>query len=534
MTPLTELFIWALGLCVGSFLNVVIYRLPAGLSVAAPRWSFCPACRAVIRWYDNIPILSWLALRGRCRACRLPIAPQYPLVEALTGLVFLLVYHLLFIDQTRHGITALLPRDLPLLLAWLTLAAAMVACSAMDIATYTVDVRLTELAAAAGVLLSALWPRGPILAEQAASPAAAGGAAAFVVSLVMLWWSVWRAGAPCGAAPVDDSSHDDDLASRRAVAPVAGAAPPRWPIVLGMVALVLCSAGIIGHSAALVPTLDRWFLPAAAITMLFLVTALAGSRQRAVDVEVADAIQREQPVARYVILGELLWLTPMILAGAGVTYLAMHAPAFANGWRHAMSWSPGGGLHPLAGASLAMHGAMIGAAAGWLLRIVFTLILGREAFGLGDVYILAAIGAAAGWDIAVIGLLLSTGIAMLGLIVGLATKSTAVIPFGPWLSLGFLAALWLDRPLHRLFADYADNLHYAWSHRPDIVSIVGGLLLVGGVGAMMLARVVRGALERGAPPPEQNLTPAPPDPAGAAPGTEPALPSPQDEPTVSA
>lgn len=528
MTPVIELFVWTLGLCVGSFLNVVIYRLPAGLSVAEPRWSFCPQCGTPIRWFDNIPILGWLVLRGRCRTCRAFISPQYPLVEALTGLAFVLLYHLLFVDQARAGVSANLPRDLPLLLAWLTLAAALVACSAMDIATYTVDVRLTELAAGAGVLLGALWPRGPIAAIEASSPYVAGAAAAFLVSLVMLWWSVWRPGAAHGADGPEATVADEPPSAADEPQPCAGTPARRWPTVLAVLALLLCALGLIGHSAALLPPLDRWLLPAAAITLMFLLTALAGSRQREADADVADAIQREQPIARYVILSELLWLAPMIVTGTMVVLLALYVPTVEGAWRRAASWSPGGGFFPLAGAPLAMFGAVIGAAAGWLLRIVFTLILGREAFGLGDIYILAAIGAAAGWDIAVIGLLLSTGIAMLGLVVGLATKSAAVIPFGPWLSLGCITALWLDGPLHRIFAEYADNLHYAWRHRPDIVSIAGGLLLVGGVGAMTLARVVRAALERAAsgPPPDDPHAPPPP---GAAPP-----PSPQDEPTVSA
>lgn len=80
----------ALGLVVGSFLNVVIHRLPRGESLSFPP-SHCPRCGAAIRWYDNVPLLSYLLLRGRCRDCRGPISPRYPLVEAATGLLFLAV-----------------------------------------------------------------------------------------------------------------------------------------------------------------------------------------------------------------------------------------------------------------------------------------------------------------------------------------------------------------------------------------------------------------------------------------------------------
>ncbi len=72
------------GLIVGSFLNVCIVRLPANLSVVRPR-SRCPRCEQPIAWYDNVPVLSWLALRGKCRGCGLPISPMYPGVELLTA-----------------------------------------------------------------------------------------------------------------------------------------------------------------------------------------------------------------------------------------------------------------------------------------------------------------------------------------------------------------------------------------------------------------------------------------------------------------
>jgi leader peptidase (prepilin peptidase) / N-methyltransferase len=75
------------GLLVGSFLNVVIARVPEGRSLVRPR-SACPGCGATIAWYDNIPILSFLALRARCRACGAPISWRYPLVEALTAVLF--------------------------------------------------------------------------------------------------------------------------------------------------------------------------------------------------------------------------------------------------------------------------------------------------------------------------------------------------------------------------------------------------------------------------------------------------------------
>lgn len=90
-----ELFIagcvFGLGLCFGSFLNVCVYRLPLGKSVITPR-SACPHCGDQIPLYHNIPILSWLLLAGKCRACKKPISPRYLVVELLIGILFLACY----------------------------------------------------------------------------------------------------------------------------------------------------------------------------------------------------------------------------------------------------------------------------------------------------------------------------------------------------------------------------------------------------------------------------------------------------------
>jgi leader peptidase (prepilin peptidase)/N-methyltransferase len=88
---------FAYGAVIGSFLNVCILRLPAGESVVRPR-SRCPRCGSGIRPYDNIPILSWLILRGRCRNCAEPISPMYPIIELVTGVLF-------WIAAARYGLS---------------------------------------------------------------------------------------------------------------------------------------------------------------------------------------------------------------------------------------------------------------------------------------------------------------------------------------------------------------------------------------------------------------------------------------------
>jgi leader peptidase (prepilin peptidase)/N-methyltransferase len=85
-------FVFILGAVIGSFLNVCIYRIPAGESIVSPG-SRCPQCGMAIRWYQNIPILSWLLLGGKCASCKGPISVRYPMVEALSGLLFALVLY---------------------------------------------------------------------------------------------------------------------------------------------------------------------------------------------------------------------------------------------------------------------------------------------------------------------------------------------------------------------------------------------------------------------------------------------------------
>src|SRR5258707_3786316 len=106
-------FMAVLGAMIGSFLNVVIHRLPREQSIVLPK-SACPACGAAIHFYDNVPILSFLILRGRCRSCSAPISPRYPAVEALCALLFALV-------TWRDGLSFALPFDIAFAAAMLAL-----------------------------------------------------------------------------------------------------------------------------------------------------------------------------------------------------------------------------------------------------------------------------------------------------------------------------------------------------------------------------------------------------------------------------
>jgi leader peptidase (prepilin peptidase)/N-methyltransferase len=91
LSLISYLIVGAFGLVFGSFLNVCIARLPKGESIVFPR-SHCPRCNHAVRWYDNVPLISFAVLRGRCRDCHAPISPLYPTVEALTAVVLILTF----------------------------------------------------------------------------------------------------------------------------------------------------------------------------------------------------------------------------------------------------------------------------------------------------------------------------------------------------------------------------------------------------------------------------------------------------------
>jgi leader peptidase (prepilin peptidase)/N-methyltransferase len=107
-----QAFAFAIGLSFGSFLNVCIARMPEDRSVSSPP-SHCPNCGHQIRWYENIPVLSWVALGAKCSSCKTPISPLYPAIELLTGVLSLLLFrHLVPIDGVMQPDGTLIPQHL--------------------------------------------------------------------------------------------------------------------------------------------------------------------------------------------------------------------------------------------------------------------------------------------------------------------------------------------------------------------------------------------------------------------------------------
>lgn len=458
------IFFWtALGLCLGSFLNVVIYRIPRGKSLRSPLWSACPACRRRIAWYDNLPIISFVLLGGRCRNCAVPIATRYVTIEAMTAVVVLMLLDAFLIGQTRaglstseFGLTDRLALDWPILTAHVILFACLLGMSAIDLEHYWVDIRFTNLVAIAGFVLHTFWtPRGSMSWPRPDSATALTCIAA-LVGLGVLWIiRVCQPHDPEDSTKVESEPESDAPVEPRPPGrpPPSLASPPRtagWIMTALLVALVV---GLVMAAAFDMPVkhTGRALVP---LGIFFLMIVSASTVQRASDHEIMDSIHEERHTARGVVLGELVTLLPAIIFGAialwvmlsggeiserisGALNREFHIPqtALTRSWR------------PLTGFSTAAAGFIIGGGVGWAVRIIFTLAFGKEAFGVGDIHLMAAAGAVAGWQVVAMGFFLTCVVAMVGWLMTLPFKRTRALPLGPWLSLSILVVVIFYREL---------------------------------------------------------------------------------------
>src|SRR5471030_1656743 len=164
-------FAFIFGAAVGSFLNVCIYRLPLDLSVNEPRRSFCPSCKKQIPWHQNIPLISWLFLRGRCANCGSRIAFRYFAVELLTALLFFAVW---------------LAFPWPIALAYWVFVSLLVAATFIDFEHYIIPDEITIGGTVAGVLASLALPA--LMGEDSRLRAVAYSLGAAVLGYALLWF----------------------------------------------------------------------------------------------------------------------------------------------------------------------------------------------------------------------------------------------------------------------------------------------------------------------------------------------------------
>ncbi len=176
------IFVW--GACIGSFLNVCIYRIPAGMSVATPR-SHCPHCRTMIAWYDNIPLLSYLWLRARCRHCKVSIAPRYFGVELLTALLFLAVWFKFGFDPGPRMLGLAPVTALRLIPIYWLVVSGLVLATFVDLDHMIIPDRISIGGIVAGIGLSALVPA--LHDVETVWPALARAGAGAATGFLSLW-----------------------------------------------------------------------------------------------------------------------------------------------------------------------------------------------------------------------------------------------------------------------------------------------------------------------------------------------------------
>jgi prepilin signal peptidase PulO-like enzyme (type II secretory pathway) len=472
------LFFCAFGLSVGSFLNVVIHRVPRDISLRDPVWSFCPGCGQRIAWYDNLPLVSYLNLRGRCRGCRMRISPRYPLVELLGALTAVVLFDAFFVAHSHPGIGEYFAReamqlatswqlseDWPIYIAHVILFAALLAMSAIDIEHYWVDVRFTWFATVAGFVLHGLWsPRHTDTWQRPGTALAAGALIATLALVITTWWLMRRdrsADLPSGNEFADPPSIDfapifagaPGLAdTETAPSAEADVAPARIGAVrlawwLAGIALVVVLIGAWTASTGWGPQVapaGRWL---GVVGLLFALIVAGGLPQRAADHEIIAAIESERHDARRVAVGELGMLAPAILFGGFTCYLIATQADWTGPVESVLGWSPTRDWHPLNGLATAATGFIIGGGIGWFVRITATLIMGREAFGTGDIHMMAAAGCVAGWPVVLLGFVICSVLALAGWLMLVPFKRARAIPLGPWLSIAFFIVVIFYEPL---------------------------------------------------------------------------------------
>ena len=363
-------FFFAFGACAGSFLNVVIYRLPLGMSVVNPP-SRCPRCALRLKWFQNLPIFSWLLLRGRCRACRAPISIQYPSIELLCGVLIAGLAALLYLVSPGQYWSAIggdwwlalgFAGSWPAFVCWGCALLGLLAMLVIDARTFLIPIEIPfwiSLVCWVFWGVQGLMPEAPLLS---------------------------------GFFPIPSFGWAGTLA---AFGGLAG-------VLLGV---GLLKTGVLRYS-------------------------FSDYEQYLED----GAVLADYPHARREMGLEVLFLLPCM---CGIT----------------LGWFVGIGISGYPSPFFALLGGSIGGwliagALVWVVRILGTLAFGREAMGMGDVHLLAAMGAAFGWIDPVVAFFIAPFFGLLWVLLGAFGGKVLKglgheLPYGPHLALALFVVVFL-------------------------------------------------------------------------------------------
>ena len=442
----TLLFIGAFGACVGSLINVLVYRLPRNMNVVTPA-SRCPSCQTKLTWRENIPVLGWVILGGRCRFCKARISPEYPIVEALVALLFMVFYALWYLVPQGAPLWGQIKPEWafndegaafafmtwPAFVVLIMLVASLVAMTIVDAKTYTIPLVLAWVPLGLGIIGHtghALW------FELAHGP------------MTMTLPGLWRAAD--GTRWISEQGWQWTITTP---------GPGAWRLIgaaLGgvvglVVANLLVAAGLIRRSFA---DYDEWEakeLAARQIEQPGEQAPGSGDGEASEGQEDGDSAAElwiQYPHARREMIKEMAFLAPVVgLAIVGAWLLNPVGGPMAPGGS-APLW-----LCVLSGTLL---GALAGGGVVWAVRILGSLAFGKEAMGLGDVHLMAAVGACLGWIDPVIAFFgaafVGVAWALLGAIFGGGFRRA--MPYGPFLAVATLMVLlgkpWIEALLGQL------------------------------------------------------------------------------------
>lgn len=373
------IFIFVFGCCIGSFLNVVIYRLPREKSLVTPP-SACPSCGRHIHFYDNIPLASWLVLGRKCRYCKVSISPRYFIIELLTAVVFLGLFILYFQLDFRDGLKPFLGGGWFIYLLHIIMLGAFIAASGIDLEHWIIPLSICWLVTAAGFIGST--------------------AGVYIIDPAMIreYSLLPSASANTGAM---------------AVGAIAGL----------VISFVLIMSGILKRSYEPENSEDSKS------------TTPENPEGLKDSAKESDELKEQPFNHRLEACREIIFLLPIITCSMAAFWIIREIAPVGAWWENFSQ-------HPaVAGLLGSIWGYFVGCGIVWGIRIFGTLAFGKEAMGLGDVHLMGAAGAIIGPVYVVIAFFVAPffGLAWAGF--QMFFKKIRQIPYGPFLSLGIFVVI---------------------------------------------------------------------------------------------